>query len=222
MLARAGVKVTVLEAERDDRRRHAHERTDAPRPAARRLLGRPRDGGRRAVAERARARAPRPAVVLARGRPRAPARRRRRRRDAALDRRHRARARRGRARRGERVFGSPSRGFDALSEDIMRPILHVPRHPLRLARFGLPAAMPATLIAAQVQDRGGAGAVGRLRRARLQPAVAADELVGRDGADLRRAPLRLAGRARRLARDQRRAGRGRARARRQRSRPGGA
>ena len=29
----------------------------------------------------------------------------------------------------------------------MRPILHVPRHPLRLARFGLPAATPATLLA---------------------------------------------------------------------------
>jgi phytoene dehydrogenase-like protein len=29
----------------------------------------------------------------------------------------------------------------------MRPILHMPRHPLRLTRFGLPAATPATLIA---------------------------------------------------------------------------
>ncbi len=47
----------------------------------------------------------------------------------------------------QRVFGSPSRGFAALSEDIMRPILHVPHHPLRLLRFGLPAAMPATLLA---------------------------------------------------------------------------
>ncbi|HEV2944540.1 MAG TPA: NAD(P)/FAD-dependent oxidoreductase [Solirubrobacteraceae bacterium] len=47
----------------------------------------------------------------------------------------------------ERVFSSPSRGFAALSEDIMRPLLHVPRHPLRLARFGVAAAMPATLIA---------------------------------------------------------------------------
>jgi phytoene dehydrogenase-like protein len=47
----------------------------------------------------------------------------------------------------ERVFGAPARGFDELSEDIMRPILHVPRHPLRLARFGLAAALPATAIA---------------------------------------------------------------------------
>ncbi len=47
----------------------------------------------------------------------------------------------------ERIFGAPARGFGELSEDIMRPILHVPRHPLRLARFGLPAATSATLLA---------------------------------------------------------------------------
>jgi phytoene dehydrogenase-like protein len=47
----------------------------------------------------------------------------------------------------ERVFGSSARGFAALSEDIMRPILHVPRHPLMLARFGMGAALPATAIA---------------------------------------------------------------------------
>jgi phytoene dehydrogenase-like protein len=46
-----------------------------------------------------------------------------------------------------RVFGSSSRGFAALSEDIMRPMLHVPRHPLRLVRFGLGAVMPAALLA---------------------------------------------------------------------------
>lgn len=54
-------------------------------------------------------------------------------------------------RRWGRIFGSPSRGFNELSEDIMRPILHVPRHPIRLARFGLPAAMPATVIAKQLK-----------------------------------------------------------------------
>ncbi len=51
----------------------------------------------------------------------------------------------------ERIFGSPSRGFGELSEDIMRPILHLPRHPFRLARFGLPAAMPASLIARKLR-----------------------------------------------------------------------
>ncbi len=47
----------------------------------------------------------------------------------------------------KRVFGSPSRAFAELSEDIMRPILHVPRHPLRLMRFGVAASMPASMLA---------------------------------------------------------------------------
>jgi phytoene dehydrogenase-like protein len=46
-----------------------------------------------------------------------------------------------------RLFGSPSAGFDKLEEDIYRPFLHLPRHPLRLVRFGLPALAPATLLA---------------------------------------------------------------------------
>ena len=67
----------------------------------------------------------------------------------------------------------------------MRPMLHVPRHPLRLARFGLPAAMPATLLARKFRTEQARALFGRLRRARVQPADAAAELVGRDGADLR-------------------------------------
>jgi phytoene dehydrogenase-like protein len=47
----------------------------------------------------------------------------------------------------KRVFGAPSQGYDALSEDIYRPLLHVPRHPLLLLRFGIPAAAPATVLA---------------------------------------------------------------------------
>ncbi len=46
-----------------------------------------------------------------------------------------------------RLFGPSARGFDALAEDIYRPLLHLPRHPLRLARFGIGALMPATLLA---------------------------------------------------------------------------
>jgi len=49
--------------------------------------------------------------------------------------------------RWRRVFGGPAKGYDALSEDFYRPLLHLPRHPIRLARFGLPAAMPATMLA---------------------------------------------------------------------------
>lgn len=49
--------------------------------------------------------------------------------------------------RWRRVFGPPAEGYEALSEDFYRPLLHLPRHPLRLARFGLPAAMPVTALA---------------------------------------------------------------------------
>ncbi|HEX5909941.1 MAG TPA: NAD(P)/FAD-dependent oxidoreductase [Thermoleophilaceae bacterium] len=44
------------------------------------------------------------------------------------------------------VFGSPSAHFDDLMADIMRPVQHVPAHPLRLLRFGIPAAAPATWL----------------------------------------------------------------------------
>jgi phytoene dehydrogenase-like protein len=49
-------------------------------------------------------------------------------------------------RRWRRVFGAPSKGYDALTEDIYRPLPHLPRHPLRLARFGLPVTLPATVL----------------------------------------------------------------------------
>ena len=91
----------------------------------------------------------------------------------------------------------------------MRPVLHVPAHPLRLVRFGLPAAAPGDGAGQGVPHARGPGAVRRRRRARVQPAEPAHELVGGHGADLRLPPLRLAGRAGRLARDHRRArGRG--------------
>ncbi|MBA2765271.1 MAG: NAD(P)/FAD-dependent oxidoreductase [Thermoleophilaceae bacterium] len=47
----------------------------------------------------------------------------------------------------KRLFGGPSASFEALIGDLMRPLLRVPDHPLRLARFGLPAAAPATTLA---------------------------------------------------------------------------
>jgi phytoene dehydrogenase-like protein len=49
--------------------------------------------------------------------------------------------------RWRQIFGPPSRGYEPLTEDIYRPFVHLPRHPLRLLRFGLPAAVPATLLA---------------------------------------------------------------------------
>ncbi len=47
----------------------------------------------------------------------------------------------------KRVFGPSAASFDALGEDIFRPVLHPPRHPLELVRFGLPTLAPATLLA---------------------------------------------------------------------------
>ncbi len=40
------------------------------------------------------------------------------------------------------LFGPSSRSFAALSEDILRPLVGIPRHPLLLARFGAAAALP--------------------------------------------------------------------------------
>ncbi|WP_214369383.1 phytoene desaturase family protein [Pseudonocardia sp. H11422] len=46
-----------------------------------------------------------------------------------------------------RLFGPLTDGFDELSEDLMRPVVHVPRHPVQLAGFGLRALQPAVLVA---------------------------------------------------------------------------
>ncbi len=47
----------------------------------------------------------------------------------------------------KRVFGPSAAAFDRLGEDILRPVLRIPRHPLLMTRFGLRAAAPATLLA---------------------------------------------------------------------------
>ncbi|OBA80265.1 FAD-dependent oxidoreductase [Mycobacterium sp. 1164966.3] len=45
------------------------------------------------------------------------------------------------------AFGYPSARFDVLSDDIMRPLLRLPHHPLALARFGAPTVLPASAFA---------------------------------------------------------------------------
>jgi phytoene dehydrogenase-like protein len=45
------------------------------------------------------------------------------------------------------LFERTVAGYDRMSADIMRPLLRLPRHPIRLARFGIPALAPATLLA---------------------------------------------------------------------------
>lgn len=44
------------------------------------------------------------------------------------------------------VFGYLSEHFDELAADVFRPIVHVPQHPFRLARFGVGALLPATAL----------------------------------------------------------------------------
>lgn len=50
-------------------------------------------------------------------------------------------------RRWRRVFQPLADGYDALAEDLMRPLAHLPRHPLRLAAFGPPALLPTAATA---------------------------------------------------------------------------
>ncbi|MFE3173974.1 phytoene desaturase family protein [Amycolatopsis sp. NPDC059090] len=50
-------------------------------------------------------------------------------------------------RRWSALFSAPARNYDALSEDILGPLLRVPKHPLLLGRFGLPTVAPATVLA---------------------------------------------------------------------------
>ncbi|MEU8622069.1 NAD(P)/FAD-dependent oxidoreductase [Streptomyces sp. NPDC048623] len=46
-----------------------------------------------------------------------------------------------------RVFGPLTDRFDTISQEFLRPVLHLPRHPVHLARFGLFSGLPATVLA---------------------------------------------------------------------------
>ena len=61
-----------------------------------------------------------------------------------------------------RLFGAAAPGFDELARDVLGPVLRWPDHPVRMARFGLRAGLPATVLA----PRGSA----RRRRGRCSPA----------------------------------------------------
>jgi phytoene dehydrogenase-like protein len=49
--------------------------------------------------------------------------------------------------RWQSLFGPLTEAFDAIAAYFLRPVLHVPGHPVRLARFGAYSAMPAALLA---------------------------------------------------------------------------
>lgn len=45
------------------------------------------------------------------------------------------------------LLGGTAHRFGAVSEEFLQPLLHLPRHPVALARFGVPALLPATTLA---------------------------------------------------------------------------
>jgi phytoene dehydrogenase-like protein len=51
------------------------------------------------------------------------------------------------AERWRAAVGDLAGGFDDLAHDLLRPVFNVPRHPIRLARFGPRALLPATVMA---------------------------------------------------------------------------
>ncbi len=52
-----------------------------------------------------------------------------------------------------RIYGPLTEGFNGLVDDLLRPVLHVPLHPVRLAAFGRRAALPASWTAGRFEDR---------------------------------------------------------------------
>ena len=50
-------------------------------------------------------------------------------------------------RRWRMLFERNAARFDVLAEDIMQPLVRIPRHPLAMARFGLPTMQPASALA---------------------------------------------------------------------------
>jgi len=55
-------------------------------------------------------------------------------------------------RRWRMLFGASSRAFGRLADDILSPLVGVPSHPLLLARFGMVAALPPTLVSRVFRD----------------------------------------------------------------------
>lgn len=56
------------------------------------------------------------------------------------------------ARRWRRLLGPAVRHFDDLAHEVFQPVVHVPRHPVTLGRFGLHAIQSATWIARRFAD----------------------------------------------------------------------
>ena len=71
--------------------------------------------------------------------------------------------------RWQLAFGYPSARFDALSEDIMGPLLRFPNHPLTLARFGAPTLAPASTFARMFRTEEGRALFGGVAAHAFRP-----------------------------------------------------
>lgn len=54
--------------------------------------------------------------------------------------------------RWRRMFEPIVRNFDDLMAEVLQPVVHVPGHPVTLGRFGVKAALPATVLARRFRD----------------------------------------------------------------------
>lgn len=72
-------------------------------------------------------------------------------------------------RRWSRLFDQPSASYDTLSEDILGPLLRLPSHPLKLARFGLPTTLPASVLAKLFRTEQGKALFGGVAAHGFQP-----------------------------------------------------
>ena len=53
------------------------------------------------------------------------------------------------------LFGYLTENFDDITADFLRPMLHVPAHPLKLTRFGITSGLPAAVLARQFGSQEG-------------------------------------------------------------------
>lgn len=72
-------------------------------------------------------------------------------------------------RRWRALFERNAARFEVLAEDIMQPLVRVPGHPLAMARFGLPTAMPAAVLARLFRTEQARGLFGGVAAHAFQP-----------------------------------------------------
>lgn len=71
--------------------------------------------------------------------------------------------------RWRRLFRGPSAQWEVLAEDIFKPLLRVPSHPWRMARFGAPTVLPASVLARYFRTEQGRALFGGIAAHAFQP-----------------------------------------------------